>query len=101
LTLQEIARLVNAGTLAVFIIVSAGLLLLRYTRPEIPRPFRCPLVPFVPLACIGSCTYLIWVLPTVTPLRFVIWLVVGLAVYLRYGMKHSRIAGGGVNRGVS
>jgi basic amino acid/polyamine antiporter, APA family len=98
LPLQDIAQLVNVGTLAAFIIVSAGVIMLRHTRPEIPRPFRCPLVPFVPLACMVSCAYLIWVLPTVTHLRFVIWLVIGLAVYFLYGMKHSRIAGSGNER---
>jgi len=92
LPLQDIAQLVNVGTLAAFIIVSAGVIVLRRTRPEIPRPFRCPFVPLVPLLCMASCAYLIWVLPTVTHLRFVIWLVIGLAVYLFYGMKHSRMA---------
>jgi APA family basic amino acid/polyamine antiporter len=92
LPLQEIAQLVNVGTLAAFIIVSAGVIMLRYTRPDIPRPFRCPLVPLVPLLCMVSCAYLIWVLPTVTHLRFVIWLIIGLAVYFLYSAKHSRMA---------
>jgi APA family basic amino acid/polyamine antiporter len=91
LPLQTIAELVNIGTLAAFIIVSLGVIMLRRTRPELDRPFRCPFVPAVPLLCIVSCSILIFMLPTVTHLRFVIWLAIGLAIYLLYGMKHSRI----------
>jgi len=92
LPLEEIAQLVNVGTLAAFIIVSAGVIALRYTRPDIIRPFKCPFVPVVPLLCMFSCAYLIWVLPTLTHLRFVIWLIIGLAVYFLYSAKHSRMA---------
>ena len=91
LPLQTIAELVNIGTLAAFIIVSLGVIVLRRTRPDLIRPFRCPFVPVVPLLCIGCCGILIVMLPTVTHLRFVIWLIIGLAIYLLYGMKHSRI----------
>ena len=92
LPLQEIAQLVNVGTLAAFIIVSGGVIMLRYTRPDIIRPFRCPFVPVLPLLCMVSCAYLIYVLPTLTHLRFVIWLIIGLAVYFVYSAKHSRLA---------
>ena len=91
LPLQSIAELVNIGTLAAFIIVALGILVLRYRRPEIERPFRCPFVPVVPVLCIVSCSILIYVLPLVTHLRFVIWLAIGLIVYFFYGRKHSRI----------
>ena len=89
LPLQDIAELVNVGTLAAFIIVSAGVIALRYTRPDIPRPFRCPFVPYLPLLCIVSCAGLIYVLPFITHLRFVIWLIVGLLVYFLYSRRHS------------
>ncbi len=91
LPLQSIAELVNIGTLAAFIIVALGILVLRYRRPELKRPFRCPLVPVVPVLCVLSCGLLIYALPLVTHLRFVIWLVIGLAIYFLYGIKHSRI----------
>jgi APA family basic amino acid/polyamine antiporter len=89
LPLQDIAELVNVGTLAAFIIVSAGVIVLRYTRPDLHRPFKCPLVPYVPLLCIVSCAGLIYVLPFVTHLRFVIWLIIGLIVYFIYSRRHS------------
>jgi APA family basic amino acid/polyamine antiporter len=89
LPLQDIAELVNVGTLAAFIIVSAGVIALRHTRPDLPRPFRCPFVPYVPLLCIVSCAVLIYVLPFVTHLRFVLWLILGLLVYFLYSRYHS------------
>ena len=91
LPLQQIAQLVNVGTLAAFIIVSAGIIMLRYRKPDIARPFRCPLVPFIPAACMISCFILILMLPTVTHIRFVVWLVIGLAVYFLYSAKHSQL----------
>jgi APA family basic amino acid/polyamine antiporter len=89
--LQTIAELVNIGTLAAFMIVSFGVIVLRRTRPELQRPFRCPFVPVIPLLCIISCGILIVALPTVTHLRFVLWLAVGLVIYFMYGIKSSRI----------
>lgn len=91
LPLATIAELVNIGTLAAFIIVSLGVIVLRHTQPALPRPFRCPLVPLVPVLCILSCGYLILALPLVTHVRFVLWLIVGLAIYLLYSRHHSRI----------
>jgi basic amino acid/polyamine antiporter, APA family len=89
LPLQDIAELVNVGTLAAFIIVSAGVIVLRYTSPDLHRPFKCPLVPYVPLLCIVSCAVLIYVLPFVTHIRFVVWLIVGLCIYFLYSRSHS------------
>ncbi|AGB03277.1 amino acid permease [Methanoregula formicica] len=91
LPLQAIAELVNIGTLAAFIIVSVGIIVLRRTRPEIDRPFRCPLVPLIPVLCIIFCSVLIIMLPLVTHLRFVLWLAIGLIMYFAYGTSHSRL----------
>ncbi|MDI6875594.1 MAG: amino acid permease [Methanomicrobiales archaeon] len=91
LPLQAIAELVNIGTLAAFIIVAAGVIVLRRTQPDAPRPFRTPLVPFIPLLCIASCLALVLALPTVTHLRFVLWLALGLVLYRFYGIRHSRL----------
>jgi basic amino acid/polyamine antiporter, APA family len=87
-----IVEMVNIGTLAAFIIVAASVIILRSTSPEIPRPFRCPLVPLLPLAAIALCGYLIIVLPFVTHLRFVAWMAVGLIIYFLYSRRHSRLA---------
>ena len=79
LPLGAVAELVNIGTLAAFIIVSVGVIVIRHTRPDDPLPFRAPFVPAVPLLAIFSCAYLIVALPTVTHLRFVVWLLMGLS----------------------
>jgi len=89
ISLDVIAELVNIGTLAAFIIVAAGILMLRRVQPALERPFRCPLMPVVPLLCIISCCILILMLPLVTQFRFIIWMLIGLGVYLLLGMRHS------------
>ncbi len=94
LPLESVAELVNIGTLAAFIIVSAGVIVLRHTNPDTPRPFRVPLVPLIPLLTIVFCGYLILALPTVTHLRFVIWLLIGLVVYFAYAHRRSVLAEG-------
>jgi APA family basic amino acid/polyamine antiporter len=67
-------------------------MVLRYTRPELHRPFRTPWVPLVPLLAIGFCSYLIASLDAVTLWRFVIWMALGLVVYFAYARHHSRLA---------
>jgi APA family basic amino acid/polyamine antiporter len=89
--LGQIVELVNIGTLFAFVVVSAGVVVLRRTQPDLPRPFRCPWVPWVPILSVLSCGYLMAQLPWVTWERFLIWLAVGLAVYAFYGRRHSRV----------
>ena len=91
--LTSIVELVNIGTLAAFIIVSAAVIVLRRQHPEIKRPFKCPLVPLVPAVAIIFCIFLITQLPTVTHLRFVIWFIIGLFVYYFYGRRKSSLTG--------
>jgi APA family basic amino acid/polyamine antiporter len=88
--LDVLLSLVNIGTLSAFAIVCAGVLVLRYTRPDAKRPFRAPLgVPVAVLGC-GMCLYLmVGGLSGGTWLRFVLWFVVGVAVYASYGYRHS------------
>lgn len=88
----HVAELVNIGTLAAFFLVCLGVIALRYTHPDVPRPFRTPLMPFVPLAGAGTCLYLMAQLPAVTWLRFAGWLVVGFIVYFGYSRRHSALA---------
>lgn len=84
-----VSELTNIGTLAAFIIVSLGIIVLRKNRPDIERPFKCPLVPIVPFASVIFCGYLIWQLNIDTKIRFVVWFLVGLVVYFTYSAKHS------------
>lgn len=84
-----VAELVNIGTLAAFTLVCAGVLVLRRTRPELPRPFNTPFSPYIPLLGIIFCVYLMLNLPVETWIRFMVWMAVGLVVYFAYGRRHS------------
>ena len=86
-----LGELVSIGTLFAFAIVCAGVLVLRYTDPERPRPFRTPLVPLVPILGIVSCFYLMAGLPVDTWARLIIWMALGLAIYFLYGRRHSKV----------
>jgi APA family basic amino acid/polyamine antiporter len=86
-----VGELVSIGTLFAFIIVCGGVLVLRYTRPELPRPFRTPLVPFVPVMGILSCLYLMSGLPRDTWIRLLLWMALGLVIYFAYGIRKSHL----------
>jgi APA family basic amino acid/polyamine antiporter len=90
--LRDLVHLVNIGTLFAFVLVSAGVIVMRRTAPDQPRTFRCPFVPWVPLASIAACFYLMASLPLATWIRFGIWLLAGLVIYALYGQRHSRVA---------
>ncbi len=90
--LGELAELVNIGTLAAFVMVCVGVIVLRRTRPELPRPFLTPLSPLVPLFGALSCLALMAFLPALTWVRFAVWLIIGIVVYFGYSMRHSRLA---------
>ncbi len=86
-----LGQLVSIGTLLAFAIVCAGILVLRRTDPDIPRPFRTPWVPVVPLLGVGFCLYLMSGLPLDTWARLIVWMVIGIAIYALYGRKHSKL----------
>jgi APA family basic amino acid/polyamine antiporter len=86
-----LGELVSIGTLLAFVIVCAGIIALRYTNPNAPRPFRTPMVPLVPILGILICGYMMYGLPGDTWLRLIIWMVLGLVIYFAYGMRHSRL----------
>jgi APA family basic amino acid/polyamine antiporter len=90
--INVVAELCSIGTLFAFMIVSAGVLVLRRTRGDVPRPFKVPLYPVIPVLGIVLCGYLMFSLPLVTWLRFVVWLVVGLTIYATYGYRRSKLA---------
>jgi APA family basic amino acid/polyamine antiporter len=87
-----LGELVSIGTLLAFVIVSAGIIVLRRKSPDMPRPFKTPLVPIVPLLAIAICGYMMYSLPGDTWIRLIVWLVIGLLIYFVYGKSHSRIA---------
>ncbi|MBA3555503.1 MAG: amino acid permease [Gemmatimonadales bacterium] len=94
-----LGELVSIGTLFAFGIVCAGVLVLRYTDPDIPRPFRTPLSPFVPIAGIASTFYLMLGLPVDTWARLIIWMALGLVIYFLYGKRHSKVQAAVARRG--
>ncbi|WP_295445306.1 amino acid permease [uncultured Thiodictyon sp.] len=89
----DVAELVNIGTLGAFFLVSIGVVVLRYTQPDLPRPFRTPFSPLVPLLGAVSCLYLMASLPLVTWMRFGLWLALGLVIYFAWSRRHSALAG--------
>jgi APA family basic amino acid/polyamine antiporter len=92
LPLTTLGELVNIGTLAAFTLVSIGVLVLRRTQPGLPRAFKTPLVPYVPIAAALICLFVMGFLTLGTWLRFLAWMGLGLVVYFAYSRSHSRLA---------
>ena len=88
----EAADMTNIGTLFAFSLVCIAVLVLRRSRPNHPRPFRVPFMPWIPLLGMAACLGLMAFLPALTWIRFAVWTVIGTLVYLAYGMRHSRLA---------
>jgi APA family basic amino acid/polyamine antiporter len=88
--LGTLAELVNIGTLFAFVLVSIGVIILRRTRPDLPRSFRVPMVPLIPVVSALACLYLMLNLPGETWARFAVWMVIGVVLYFGYGRRHSR-----------
>jgi APA family basic amino acid/polyamine antiporter len=89
--LSALAELVNIGTLFAFVVVSIGVVILRRTHPDLPRSFRVPASPVVPVLAVLACGYLMLNLPVETWLRFLIWMLIGFVVYFLYGRHNSRV----------
>ncbi len=85
-----LGELVSIGTLLAFVIVCAGVWILRRKAPNAPRPFRAPGVPWVPLAGILTCFVMMALLPLDTWIRLIVWLALGMAIYFSYGRRRSR-----------
>jgi APA family basic amino acid/polyamine antiporter len=90
--IDQLAGLVNIGTLFAFVLVSIGVIVLRRTQPDLPRAFRTPWVPVVPILAVLACLWLMLNLTDHTWIRFVVWMLLGFVVYFTYGMRHSRLA---------
>jgi APA family basic amino acid/polyamine antiporter len=89
--IDDIGRMVNIGTLLAFVIVSISVMVLRYTNPSQPRPFRTPWVPLIPVLGVISNGYMMAKLGMWNWIRLVVWLAIGLVVYFTYSVKHSRV----------
>jgi APA family basic amino acid/polyamine antiporter len=89
--IDDIAKMVNIGTLLAFVIVSIAVMVLRHTNPDQPRPFRTPWVPLVPILGVISNGYMMYKLGWMNWARLIIWLVIGLVVYFTYSQKHSKV----------
>jgi APA family basic amino acid/polyamine antiporter len=92
--LNSLDEMTSIGTLMAFIIVCVGVWLLRRRRPDLPRPFMAPLMPFTPIMGILVSFVMMAFLPLITWIRLVVWLAIGLAIYFTYGKKHSRVQQG-------
>jgi APA family basic amino acid/polyamine antiporter len=87
--IKAVADLTNIGILAAFVVVCVAVIVFRYTKPGAPRTFRLPLMPLVPAFGVLASGFLMTQLPWDTWVRFVVWLVIGLAIYFGYGRRHS------------
>lgn len=86
-----LAQIVNMGTLLAFAIVCFGVMLLRYKQPEIKRPFKAPFFPYVPILGTLACVALMLLLPSVTWVQMVVWMLIGCVIYFSYSRKHSKV----------
>jgi APA family basic amino acid/polyamine antiporter len=89
--IQVVGEMTSIGTLLAFVMVCIGVLILRKTQPDIPRPFKTPFVPVVPILGILTCLTMMVALPLDTWIRLIVWLLIGFAIYFGYGKKHSKL----------
>lgn len=91
LPISKLGELVSIGTLLAFTIVCVSIVILRKTRPEIPRPFKTPWVPFIPILGALICLAQMFALPLETWFRLIVWMAIGFLIYYFYGRKHSKL----------
>jgi basic amino acid/polyamine antiporter, APA family len=93
-----VGEMTSIGTLFAFILVCVGVMIMRKKMPDIPRAFKTPMVPLVPILGIITCLFMMIFLPMDTWVRLVVWMLIGLDVYLLYGIKNSKLGNGTTNR---
>jgi len=91
LPISKLGHMTSIGTLLAFVIVCVGVIVMRKTNPDAPRPYRTPLVPVVPILGVLVCFAMMASLDYETWIRLVVWLVIGLCIYFGYGIKHSHL----------
>ena len=94
LPLSLLGELVSIGTLLAFVIVCVGIVVMRRTQPDLPRPFRTPWVPLIPILGAVTCLVQMFALPFGTWLRLIVWMIIGLTLYFGYGRKRSKLGQG-------
>ena len=87
--IDAVAELVNIGTLAAFVVVCGGVIVLRYSKPDIPRPFKTPLVPLIPILGVLCCVVMMLALPLDTWIRLFVWMTIGVIIYYAYGKNRT------------
>ncbi|WP_276500570.1 amino acid permease [Terrimonas pollutisoli] len=95
---RVVGEMTSIGTLFAFILVCIGVWVMRKRMPDLPRAFRTPLVPLVPILGIGTCLFMMVFLPMDTWIRLLLWMLIGLDIYLVYGAKHSHLGNGTTSR---
>ncbi|MEO6539316.1 MAG: amino acid permease [Ferruginibacter sp.] len=95
---RVVGEMTSIGTLFAFILVCIGVWVLRKKMPELPRAFKTPMVPLVPILGIGVCLFMMVFLPMDTWIRLLVWMLIGMDIYLAYGAKHSHLGNGTTNR---
>ena len=91
---RVVGEMTSIGTLFAFILVCVGVMVMRKKMPELPRAFRTPMVPLVPLLGVGVCLFMMVFLPMDTWIRLLVWMLLGMDIYLVYGAKHSHLGNG-------
>jgi APA family basic amino acid/polyamine antiporter len=95
---RVVGEMTSIGTLFAFILVCIGVWVMRKKMPEIPRAFKTPMVPLVPILGIGTCLFMMVFLPMDTWIRLLVWMLIGMDIYLVYGARHSHLGNGTDNR---
>ncbi|MGE5521230.1 MAG: amino acid permease [Candidatus Dadabacteria bacterium] len=95
---RVVGEMTSIGTLFAFILVCIGIWVLRNKMPELPRAFKTPMVPLVPILGIATCLFMMVFLPMDTWIRLLVWMLIGLDIYLAYGAKHSNFGNGTTSR---
>jgi APA family basic amino acid/polyamine antiporter len=95
---RVVGEMTSIGTLFAFILVCIGIWVLRVKMPELPRAFKTPLVPLVPILGIATCLFMMVFLPMDTWIRLLVWMLIGIDIYLAYGAKHSLLGNGTTTR---
>lgn len=95
---RVVGEMTSIGTLFAFILVCIGVWVMRRKMPELPRAFKTPLVPLVPILGIVTCLFMMVFLPMDTWIRLIVWMLIGLDIYIVYGAKHSMLGNGDANR---